>query len=265
MNELSPLAEQAYRGLVHGSPALGRYLRAATPLDEIDGLNIGSRPARRGGESGIGDLRAIPWVFAWMQSRVTLPGWYGLGTALTSWASEDPERWQRLGAMYSEWPFLRTMIDNAQVSLRKADMLIAGTYAMLADAETREAVFPALRAEFERTETSLRRLTGQQDLLDDAPWLQRPSGSATHTSIPNTSRSPCCTGSGTSPRRFHELRGHPAQRQRHRRGPAQHRVTYHPGAYRGFARRISGTELPQASSVSRSRSATAGLHCRRSG
>ena len=92
LHELSPLAQRAYRGLVQdttgpaGGGTLERYLRAATPLDEIERLNIGSRPARRGPATGLADLRAIPWVFAWTQSRVTLPGWYGLGSALTTWA-----------------------------------------------------------------------------------------------------------------------------------------------------------------------------------
>jgi phosphoenolpyruvate carboxylase len=173
MSELSPLAEQAYRELVHETPALARYLRAATPLDEIERLNIGSRPARRGPAAGLGDLRAIPWVFAWTQSRVTLPGWYGLGSALSSWAGEDEGRWALLGTMYREWAFFKTLVDNAQLALRKADRLIAAVYAMLADPADREAVFPRLEAEYRRTEAAICRLTAQRDLLDAAPWLQR--------------------------------------------------------------------------------------------
>jgi phosphoenolpyruvate carboxylase len=173
MSELSPLAEQAYRELVHETPALARYLRAATPLDEIERLNIGSRPARRGPAAGHRDLRAIPWVFAWTQSRVTLPGWYGLGSALSSWAGEDEGRWALLGTMYREWAFFKTLVDNAQLALRKADRLIAAVYAMLADPADREAVFPRLEAEYRRTEAAICRLTGQRDLLDAAPWLQR--------------------------------------------------------------------------------------------
>jgi len=173
LHELSPLAERAYRGLVYGAPALGRYLRAATPLDQIERLNIGSRPARRGGGGDVTELRAIPWVFAWTQSRVSLPGWFGFGSAARSWAGEDVGRWDLLATMYREWPFFRTMIDNSQVSMRKADMLIAGVYASLADPMDREAVFSRVREEFERTEAAICRLTGQQDLLDDAPWLQR--------------------------------------------------------------------------------------------
>ncbi len=173
MNELSPLAERAYRQLVHETEGLARYLRAATPLDEIERLNIGSRPARRGPAAGLADLRAIPWVFAWTQSRVTLPGWYGLGSAISGWAGEDEARWALLGTMYREWAFFKTLVDNAQLALRSADMLIAAVYATLADPADREAVFPRLEAEYRRTEAAICRLTGQRDLLDEAPWLQR--------------------------------------------------------------------------------------------
>jgi phosphoenolpyruvate carboxylase len=173
MSELSPLAERAYRALVHETPSLARYLHAATPLDELDRLNIGSRPARRGPAAGLGDLRAIPWVFAWTQSRVTLPGWYGMGSALAGWAGDDQGRWTLLGTMYREWAFFKTLVDNAQLALRTADKLIAGVYSTLADPVDREAVFPRLDEEYRRAETAILRATGQGDLLDDAPWLQR--------------------------------------------------------------------------------------------
>ncbi len=173
LQELSPLAERAYRDLVYETPALGPYLRTATPLDQIERLNIGSRPSRRGGSDGVRELRAIPWVFAWTQSRVTLPGWFGFGSAVEAWAGGDAGRFEVLATMYREWPFFRTTIDNSQVSLRKADMLIAGVYASLAEPADREAVFTRIREEFGRTEAAICRLTGQRDLLDDAPWLQR--------------------------------------------------------------------------------------------
>jgi len=172
MQELSPLAEEAYRSLVYATPALGRYLRTATPLDQIERLNIGSRPARRGGTGEVTELRAIPWVFAWTQSRVSLPGWYGFGSAVTAWASGDDGRFEILATMYRDWPFFRTMLDNSQVSMRKADMLIAEVYASLAEPADREAVFTRIRDEFARTELAICRLTGQRELLDDAPWLQ---------------------------------------------------------------------------------------------
>lgn len=181
MHALSPLAEQDYRQLVHDSPTMLGYFHEATPIDEIGRLNIGSRPAKRKQTAGISDLRAIPWVFAWMQSRVTLPGWYGVGYALSNWADEEEERWQLLATMYREWPFFRTMINNSQMSMRKADMLIAELYANLTDEAndrlpseaTRRDIFSTLRHEFEQTEKAILRLTGQQQLLDNEAWLQR--------------------------------------------------------------------------------------------
>ena len=172
MRALAPIAQEAYRELV-GSDSLVEYFRQATPLDELERLNIGSRPARRQPGSGIEGLRAIPWVFAWTQSRVTLPGWYGLGRALHDWAGEDAERWATLVAMYRDWAFFRTLVNNSEVALRKADMLIAAVYADLADNATRDEVFPVLREEHERTRRALLHLTGEKELLDHAPWLQR--------------------------------------------------------------------------------------------
>jgi phosphoenolpyruvate carboxylase len=173
MDELSPVAEQAYRSIVHGAPALLRYFRTTTPVDEIGFLNLGSRPAWRRAGGQLEDLRAIPWVFAWTQCRVVLPAWYGLGSALGAWAREEPTRWEALAVAYRDWTFFRTLVDNAQLSLRKADMLIAEVYAALAAEEDRAQVFPRLKAEFERTEAAIRRLTGQKELLDQEPWLQR--------------------------------------------------------------------------------------------
>lgn len=118
-------------------------------------------------------LRAIPWVFAWTQSRVTLPGWYGFGEALVRVAGEDDARWEVLGQMYREWPFFRTLVDNCQVSLRKGDLRIAEVYSFLAPEAVRHRVFPLIQAEHERTVKALCRLTGQRDLLDLFPWLQR--------------------------------------------------------------------------------------------
>jgi phosphoenolpyruvate carboxylase len=172
MTALSPLARRSYLDLVD-TDELVSYFHQATPLDELARLNIGSRPARRKAGSGLEGLRAIPWVFAWTQSRVTLPGWFGLGSAIEGWAGDDPGRWETLSVMYREWAFFRNLVDNSQVSLRKADMLIAEVYASLAETDIREAVFPVLCQEHERTVRALLRLSGQEELLDSAPWLQR--------------------------------------------------------------------------------------------
>ncbi|HET7295181.1 MAG TPA: phosphoenolpyruvate carboxylase [Vicinamibacteria bacterium] len=172
MSALAVRAMDAYRGLV-GSPECLRYFHDATPIDAIEQLNIGSRPARRAGGERIEDLRAIPWVFAWTQSRVNLPGWYGVGAAIGAWAGAEPARWELLTFMYREWTFFRTVVDNAQMSMRKADMAIAAAYAGLAADATRDAVFPLIQAEFARTEAALLRVTEQRDLLETQPWLRR--------------------------------------------------------------------------------------------
>lgn len=173
MTALSRLAEAAYRDLVYRTPELLAYFQTATPIEEIGRLNIASRPARRQATDRIEDLRAIPWSFAWTQTRINLPGWYGLGAALQGWAGDEPERWQRLRDMYREWPFFRAMIDNAQMALRKADMHIAPLYNRLAAPQIAAVVFPRLQAEYERTVAAVLRVTGYDDLLADEPWLQR--------------------------------------------------------------------------------------------
>ena len=127
MEETSSRAEVHYRALIQ-NPAFLRYFHETTPLDQINQLNIGSRPAKRKATSGVSDLRAIPWVFAWSQSRVNLPGWYGLGAGIDGWISApgaSATGLPLLQEMYAEWPFFRTVIDRAQVSMRRADMPIA--------------------------------------------------------------------------------------------------------------------------------------------
>ena len=107
MQALSATAEAAYRAFVHDSPAMLRYFHAATPINDIGRLNIGSRPAAGSATNRINDLRAIPWVFAWTQSRAELPGWYGLGTALLAGQERTSCAGPLLRTMYREWPFFR--------------------------------------------------------------------------------------------------------------------------------------------------------------
>jgi phosphoenolpyruvate carboxylase len=104
---------------------------------------------------------------------VTLPGWYGFGEGLATWAGEDESRWNTLNHMYREWPFFRNLVDNCQVSLRKGDLRIARVYSTLAEEPVRTRVFSLIQAEHARTSAAICRLTGQRDLLDLAPWLQR--------------------------------------------------------------------------------------------
>jgi phosphoenolpyruvate carboxylase len=173
LTELAECARRSYRELVYETPGFEDYFHQATPIDEIVSLQIGSRPARRR-EGGIEALRAIPWVFAWMQSRVLLPGWYGLGAALHTYAERSPDRLDRLADMYRGWAFFATVIDNAQMALAKADMPIARLYAgLVGDAALRDQIFGRIEAEHELTARMVVAITGGDSLLDNQPALQR--------------------------------------------------------------------------------------------
>ena len=165
----SERSEQKYRTLVE-NPAFLRYFHEATPIEQLAQMNIGSRPAKRRQTADISDLRAIPWVFAWTQSRVNLPGWFGLGTGLQA---DSDQKIAVLQEMYKDWPFFRTVIDRAQLSMRRADMPIAALYASLAEPSTQNAIFTEIIAEFQRTERLILEITGQAALLDNETWLQR--------------------------------------------------------------------------------------------
>ncbi len=172
MDELAALARESYRQLIHETPETIAYLHEATPLDAIGELNIASRPARRQAGKGIEDLRAIPWVFAWTQCRIHLPAWYGVGAAIHTWAGEDEERWQELTELVAVSPLLQVTLDNVEMTLAKADLRIARSYAALARPEIRDSVLPRILAEQERTVSSLARLTGHRTLLEHDPELQ---------------------------------------------------------------------------------------------
>ncbi len=174
MEELSAAAFRAYRGLVYDDPDFVRFFQGTTPIGELSQLNIGSRPPKRTASDRIEDLRAIPWVFSWMQSRYTLPGWYGLGTALADFAARAPQQGELLGTMYQEWPFFTALLDNAQMSLAKADMDIAARYATLVpDRALAARLFAAIREEYDRCVTVICAVTGQESLLDSSPVLQK--------------------------------------------------------------------------------------------
>lgn len=177
INELSQLAYTRYRSLVE-KPEFIPYFHQATPIEQIGHLNIGSRPAKRKETTAIDDLRAIPWVFAWLQTRVNLPSWYGVGTGLEAWIQQDKKkadqkkRLKLLQQMYQDWPFFRTMLENVQMGLAKADMDIASLYANLADKKTREAIFDDISEEYERSVKMILQISGQSELLDNEAWLQ---------------------------------------------------------------------------------------------
>ena len=171
MDELSQSAQKKYRQLVE-QPDFIEYFQSATPIDQIDRLNLGSRPARRKQTQSTSDLRAIPWVFAWTQSRTNIPSWYGVGTAIDEWAGEDDEKIKSLQQMYQHWPFFKTMLDNVHLGMGRADMHIARLYSELVDLRFGPQIFGDIRNEFELSKTRLLSVTGHDGLLDTEPWLQ---------------------------------------------------------------------------------------------
>jgi phosphoenolpyruvate carboxylase len=175
MDTLSDHAFAAYRSLVYETPKFNEYFRTATPLTEIAELNIGSRPASRKASGRIEDLRAIPWVFSWAQSRVLLPGWYGFGSAIDQWRREDPKgRTAELRRMHKRWPFFQTLVANLDMVLAKTDLGIASRYAeLVADVELRDRIFGRIRAEWELTKKAVLDITGEGDFLSANAPLER--------------------------------------------------------------------------------------------
>jgi len=171
-DELAELARRAYARLVHDTPGFVEYFRESTPIAEVGDLNLGSRPASRKPTNSVGDLRAIPWVMAWSQSRVMLPGWYGTGTAIEQWAGDDPARLATLSDLYRRWPFFRTVLSNLAQVMAKADLDIAAHYAELVrDEALRDTIFGMIREEFHRTVRMYAAVTGSEELLADNPAL----------------------------------------------------------------------------------------------
>ncbi len=177
MAELATVARAAYRALVHDDPGFAAFFRDLTPIHELSDLRLGSRPAARGRRDeapSIDSLRAIPWTFAWSQARINLPGWYGLGTALEAYRSAHGEAGLvTIARLSRDWPFLSSLLDNAEMSLAKADMGVARLYAALASAPGDDRRWDAIETEYRRTVELLLRVTGRQRLLDGAPVLQR--------------------------------------------------------------------------------------------
>lgn len=183
LEELAVIARQHYRGLVYENPDFLHYFRTATPIAEISRLNIGSRPASRKNSNRIEDLRAIPWVFSWMQSRHTIPGWYGVGYALETFITGTPNtakettpesRLKLLREMYTHWSFFRMVIDNAQMILGKADIQIAERYAELVpDQVLAQTIFDTICNEHQRTTHMVCQVAQIEQLLDVAPVLQK--------------------------------------------------------------------------------------------
>ena len=174
MATLSQTAFRAYRSLIYETPELRTYYQQATPIEHISRMNVGSRPASRKGGDRVEDLRAIPWVFAWTQSRHNLPGWYGVGSALQSFIEAHESNLERLRAMYKGWVFFRSLVDNAQLSIGTADMSVARLYAgLVVDDTVRDKVYSAIAEEYQRTRQALLQITDQEQLMESSPVLQR--------------------------------------------------------------------------------------------
>ena len=177
--KLSQHSMNAYRSLVYNTPGFSDYFFQATPLREIAGLNIGSRPASRKPSQRIEDLRAIPWGFSWGQCRLTLPGWLGFGSAVHAFLDDHPtlSRAQALAMlrrMHKEWPFFRTLLSNMDMVMAKSDLALASRYAELVeDAKLRKKIFKAIETEWQRTSEALQWITGNKQRLANNASLAR--------------------------------------------------------------------------------------------
>jgi len=173
LDGLAAAARQHYRAFVYDDPEFLPYFEQATCVGEIAELKIGSRPARRSATRSIEQLRAIPWVFSWMQSRHTLPGWFGLGSAVSEFLAARPDGLDMLRDMYRRWPFWTTLVDNAQMILAKADLVIARLYADLVDDQALAGrVYGRIEAEYRATADAVCRIAEQGSLLERSPILR---------------------------------------------------------------------------------------------
>jgi phosphoenolpyruvate carboxylase len=182
-NALSDASMRSYRKLVYETPGFTDYFFAATPLREIAGLNIGSRPASRKPSQRIEDLRAIPWGFSWGQCRATLPGWFGFGSAVEAFlehpaskdgAKSELEPRKLLQKMYRDWPFFRTLLSNMDMVLAKSDLGLAARYAeLVVDAKLRKKITAEIESEWHRTTRSLQLITGEGKRLSGNAALAR--------------------------------------------------------------------------------------------
>ncbi|MFO0842641.1 MAG: phosphoenolpyruvate carboxylase [Gemmataceae bacterium] len=175
MGRLAAAPRRHFRALVYEDEDFLTYFGSATPIAEVSQLKLGSRPAKRSASgAGIDELRAIPWVFSWMQSRHTLPGWYGLGSAMSGFVEREPGGLGLLQTMYERWPFWSTTLDNAQMILAKADMTIARLYAdLVEDQGLAGRIYDLINAEYDRTVELVCKVTRQGSLLERMPVLQR--------------------------------------------------------------------------------------------
>ena len=171
MDEMAAESAAKYRSVVADDDAFVTFFETVTPVSEVSRLRLGSRPAKRSQAAGIDDLRAIPWVFSWTQSRILLPGWLGLGTALRG--ARERHGLALLRRVRDEWPFFASLLSNAEMGCAKADLQIARRYVALFDEiEPRERIWSVLEAELELTIAELVAISGGERLLDAEPMLQ---------------------------------------------------------------------------------------------
>jgi phosphoenolpyruvate carboxylase len=171
---MSGAAFEFYREMVAENEDVVPYFEEATPVLEFDLAKIGSRPAKRSSKRGLEDLRAIPWVFGWMQSRHVLPAWFGVGHALERFLEEREGGAELLEGMMKELPLFMNLVGDVELGMAKADLAIARRYAgLVEDAELRGRVFRMIEDEFERTRRVVLRVTGQKRLLERNPVLAR--------------------------------------------------------------------------------------------
>ena len=176
---LSQASIEAYRHLVYETAGFNDYFFEATPIREIAELNIGSRPASRKANQKIEDLRAIPWGFSWGQCRLTLPGWFGFGSAVDQFLDRPTDKERKaavalLQKMVKQWPFFKTLLSNMDMALAKSDLALASRYSELVrDTKLRKKIFTAIEAEWHRTADAMTLLTGEKHRLANNPALAR--------------------------------------------------------------------------------------------
>ncbi len=172
MDKISEVAFERYRNLINHS-AFHDYFRAATPIDIIEHIEIGSRPASRKKNKDIRALRAIPWVFSWTQNRQTISGWFGFGYSINKTIDANITDWKTLTEMYNEWKFFRALIDNIEMVLLKTDMIIGKEYLSLVHNKSGKEIFELISEEYELSNSAVLKIINEENLLDHDKSLQR--------------------------------------------------------------------------------------------
>ena len=173
MDEIVEDSYKTYRKLVFEDSNFYNYFFEATPIKEVSSLNIGSRPASRKKITDIGGLRAIPWVFSWSQSRIMLPGWYGVGTAFSNFINKDSRNIDKLRTMYKDWPFFTSLLSNVDMVMSKSDMEIAKEYANLCKDDKTKEVYNKILKEWKLTKQVVLDISEHKEFLEDNTYLTK--------------------------------------------------------------------------------------------